>query len=140
MKSRIRRKRKSRGFTLIEVLLVLAILVILASMVGVYFVGAQRGAYEKAAKAQIGMFKQQLDMYRLDVGSYPNATQGLTSLRQAPADLRNPQKWKGPYSEKDIPLDPWDNPYQYELLGADQFRIWSLGPDQQDGTDDDISN
>ena len=139
MLTRIKRRR-SRGFTLIEVLLVLAILVILASMVGVYFVGAPPGADEKASKAQIGMFKQQLDMFRLDVGSYPSGTQGLSALRNRPADLRQPQKWKGPYSEKDIPLDPWDNPYQYELLNADQFHIWSLGPDQQDGNDDDISN
>jgi general secretion pathway protein G len=138
-KPRRRRGRRS-GFTLMEVLLVMAILVILGSMVGFYVVGMKKSADEDAARLQIGMFEQQLDAYRLHVGSYPTANQGLQSLRMAPADLANPAKWRGPYANKDIPTDPWGNPYQYELISADQFRIWSWGADAIDGTEDDISN
>ena len=133
-----RRNRRRTAFTLMEVLLVLAILVILGSMVGFFLVGMQKGAYEDLSKTQMGYFEQQLDAYQLHVGSYPSTAQGLDALRNQPQDLPNPKKWRGPYSKKDIPLDPWGNPYQYELVGGDQYRIWSWGPDRQNGTDDDI--
>jgi general secretion pathway protein G len=136
----LQHRRRRRGFTLMEVLLVLAILVILGSMVGFFIAGMQRGAYEDLARTQIGMFSNQLDVYRLHVGSYPNTNQGLQALRMPPADLTNPQKWRGPYSQKDIPMDPWGNPYQYELVGPEQYRIWSMGPDGVSGTEDDVSN
>jgi general secretion pathway protein G len=140
MKSKNSRRRRRGGFTLMEVLLVLAILVILGSLVGYYFVGMQKRGYSDAAKAQIGMFQQQLDLYHLDIGTYPSTAQGLAALRNPPADLANPAKWRHPYSEKDIPADPWGNPYQYELLSADQYRIWSVGADGQEGTTDDITS
>ena len=140
MKRKLRRRRHSGGFTLMEVLLVLAILVILGSMVGYYMVGAQTKGYSRTAKAQIGNFERMLTGYRLDVGSYPSTSQGLQALRAAPADMANTGKWDGPYAEKDIPADPWGNPYQYELVDADNFRIWSWGPNQQSGDDDDITN
>jgi general secretion pathway protein G len=139
-KSRTRRRRRA-GFTLIEVLLVLAILVILGSMVGVFIAGMQSEAYEDLAKNQINMFEQQLELYRLHVGSYPQSQQGLEALIAAPPELPNPAKWRGPYIQKPmIPLDPWDHPYQYELLGPGQYRIWSWGGDGVDGTDDDVSS
>jgi general secretion pathway protein G len=133
-------QRRRRGFTLMEVLLVLAILVILGSMVGYYFAGMQKRGFSDAAKTQIGMFKGQLNFYHLDISGYPTTTQGLTALRTAPSDLRQPEKWRGPYADNDIPMDPWGNPYQYELLSATEYHIWSFGPDGQSGTDDDISN
>lgn len=133
-------RRRRRGFTLMEVLLVLAILVILGSMVGFFIAGMQKGAYEDLARSQIGMFENQLDTYRLHVGSYPSSNQGLQALFQPPADLKNPNKWRGPYTKKQIPNDPWDNPYQYELVGPEQVRIWSWGADGANGTDDDVSN
>jgi general secretion pathway protein G len=123
-----------------EVLLVLAILVILGSMVGFFIAGMQKGAYEDLARSQIGMFEQQLDAFRLHVGSYPSTNQGLVALRERPADLANPQKWRGPYANKPVPPDPWGNPYQYELIGPEQYRIWSWGADSTNGTDDDVSN
>lgn len=141
-----KRTRRSRGgFTLLEVLLVLAILVILGSMVTIYFAGAQKGAYEKAARSQISMFEQAIDLYQIDVGTYPSASAGLESLRLPPPDLKNPQKWKGPYIKEAIPLDPWDNPYRYEVLdnnamSLNPYRISSSGADGIDGTEDDISN
>ncbi len=132
------RRRRRRGFTLMEVLLVLAILVILMSMVGVFVAGIQTGAYEDLALTQISMFENQLDAYRLHVGRYPDTNQGLEALRSPPPDLQNPNRWRGPYSQKDIPTDPWGNPYQYELIGPEQFRIWSWGADGVPGTEDDV--
>ena len=93
-------RRRRVGFTLMEVLLVLAILVILGSMVGVFFIGTQKTAYEKNALIQMGHFKSQLQLYRMDVGSYPTS---LQALRTPPPDLRNPAKWRGPYAEAEIP-------------------------------------
>jgi general secretion pathway protein G len=121
---------------LIEVLLVLAILVILGGMVGVYFTRIQGNAYIDATKTQISMFEQQLKLYRLDVGTYPSTDQGLNSLFEAPAGIN---RWRGPYSEKAIPVDPWGNPYQYESQG-ENLRIWSFGPDLTNGSDDDVSS
>ncbi len=140
MRETRRRRDRRSGFTLMEVLLVMAILVILGSMVGFQIINMKKGADEDAARLQIGMFEQQMDAYRLHVGSYPTANQGLEALRVRPADIANPKKWRGPYANKDIPTDPWSNPYQYELITADQLRIWSWGPDLTDGSEDDISN
>ena len=136
----ILRRRRRSGFTLMEVLLVLAILVILGSMVGVSIFSIQRGAYEDSARNQISLFEVGLDAYRLSVGTYPTTTQGLQALVAPPADLQNVNKWRGPYLRKDVPLDPWGNQYQYELVNPEQFHIWSWGVDGMSGTADDISN
>lgn len=141
-------RRPSRGgFTLIEVLLVLVILVVLGSLATVYIRGAREKALKDAASAQIDLFKKGLDMYDLDMNGYPTTSQGLQALVEPPSDLRNPDKWTNPYldvSLKDgarmIPPDPWDNPYQYQLVDASTYRIWSFGPDGIDGTEDDITN
>ena len=140
MKMRRKHRARRRGFTLIEVLLVMAILVILGSMVGVYVIGMKKGADEDAVRVQINLFDQQLSIYRLHVGSYPTSNQGMQALRTQPADLSNPNKWRGPYANKDIPNDPWGNPYQYELINNEQFHMWSWGADGINGSDDDISN
>lgn len=138
------RKRTRRGgLTLIEVLLVLMILVILASLAVVAIGPMQRGAYIRAAKAQIDIFKTPLQAYRLDLAAYPTTSQGLEALRASPADLANPTKWQGPYLDREVPLDPWGNPYRYEYPGKyliDEPDIWSYGPDGIDGTEDDIGN
>jgi general secretion pathway protein G len=124
-----------------EVLLVLAILVILGSLVVISIGRTKAGADEDAARIQIGAFKIPLNSYRLHVGSYPTTTQGLQALCEPPADLRNPAKWRGPYlDDEKLPLDPWDNPYQYELLNAEVYRISSWGADGVSGTADDVSN
>ena len=135
-------RRRRRGFTLMEVLLVLVILVALGSMVGVFIRGAQKKAAIDTARAQIGSLAQAVEAYQLDLKNYPTTQQGLAALNEAPGDLPNPEKWGpgGPYVKKKIPLDPWDKPYQYELIDPDTYRIWSLGPDGQDGTDDDIDS
>ncbi len=137
------RRRNRAGFTLMEVLLVLVILVIIGSFVGVAIGRAQGQANVNAAKAQIQALEQPLEMFRLNINSYPTSSQGLTGLESAPGDLANAAKWQGPYLDKPIPLDPWDNPYQYMSPGSrnpDSFDIWSFGPDGVDSTADDIGN
>jgi general secretion pathway protein G len=129
------RRRRRNAFTLVEVLLVLAILVILGAMVGVGVVQVQRTANKRAAQAQIGMLKETVDLYHVDIGHFPES---LDDLRQQPANLRNPDKWH-PFLESDLPDDPWGNPYQYEA-NSDEFRIWSYGPDGTEGGNDDISS
>jgi len=138
---RRRRRRVSRqGFTLLEVLLVLAILVVLGSTVGVFYARTQTNAYKKTATLQINELEVVLDQYRMDVGTYPQTQQGTAALMAAPPELPDPSRWAGPYTRKEIPADPWGNPYQYSLESADIFRIWSFGPDGQDATGDEVSN
>jgi general secretion pathway protein G len=120
-----------------EVLLVLVILVILGSMAGIFIRGAQKKARADAARAQIGLFENAIKMFEMHVQSYPATTQGLEALVQPVADIPG---WAGPYLDKQVPLDPWNNPYQYELANPDLYRVWSFGPDGVDGTDDDISS
>jgi len=134
---------RRRGLTLIEVMLVLAILVIIASLAVVAFGPMRRSAYMKAAEAQVKAFKTPLQMYCQDIGDYPTTAQGLQALRTMPSDLPSPRKWVGPYLDSEVPLDPWDNSYRYEYPGKNQLDfpdIWSFGHDRKDGTEDDIGN
>ena len=120
--------RRPRGFTLMEILLVLAILVVLGAMVGVGYSRVQVNAMKSAAKTQIGLLEDATKLYTLDVGSPPSS---LDALITPPSDLANPNKWQGPYLEKTtLPQDPWNSPYQYEVTDAanGKFRIWSAGP------------
>jgi general secretion pathway protein G len=139
---RFSRKRRG-GFTLIEVLLVLVILVVLASLAMVAYGPIERKMKVDAAKGQIGLFKTPLQMYQLSIGAYPATAQGLDALRTAPGDLPNPAKWDGPYLDSPVPLDSWEQPYQYVSPGTrnpDGYDVWSSGPDGQSGTEDDIGN
>ena len=137
------RRPRRRGFTLVEVLLVLVILMIIASLVVAAYGPIQRQAYINATRTQIKAFKTPLQTYRLNLNDYPSTQQGLEALREPPADLPNVDKWVGTYLESPVPLDPWDNPYQYEYPGkyeVDVPDIWSFGPDGMDGTDDDVAS
>jgi general secretion pathway protein G len=123
-----RRPRRRNAFTLMEILLVLAILVVLGAMVGVGYSRVQVNAMKSAARTQIGLLEDATKLYILDVGSPPSS---LDALLAAPSDLANPAKWQGPYLEKTtLPVDPWNNPYQYEVTDPTngKFRIWSSGP------------
>ena len=122
--------RRRRGFTLIEVLLVLVILVILAATAVPLYSSYQKQANKNAAKSQIGMMETALDGYQLNVGDYPVTLDGLLA---PPADLPNPAKWEGPYLKGNaIPLDPWGNQYQYKAPGDHNqttYDLWTVSPD-----------
>lgn len=124
---------KNRGFTMIELLVVLVILGLLAGLVGPQFFGKVDSSKVKTAETQVKMLKMALQTYRLDVGQYPPSLEGL---RTAPANVK--QFWDGPYLEEEVPLDPWNNSYIYEINTATDhgFLLYSLGADGQEGGED----
>ena len=124
--------RGARGFTLLELLVVIVIIGLLAAYVGPkYF--AQLGKSEvTVAKAQIEAFEKSLDTYRLDVGRYPTTEEGLAALLVAPPAAGT--RWNGPYLKKAVPLDPWGHAYQYRAPGSKgEYDIVSMGKDGQSG-------
>jgi len=125
-------RRRSLGFTLLELLVVMVIIGLLASYVGPRLF-AQIGKSEvKAARAQIDSLEKALDQYRLDAGKYPTTEQGLAALMVAPSGV---SRWSGPYLKKAVPMDPWGNPYVYHLPGehGGEFDLLSYGKDGQAG-------
>lgn len=131
----MRKKKRphfSQGFTLIELLVVLAIIGLLAGLVGPQVIKHLGESKSKAARLQIEELASALDMYRLDVGRYPTADEGLTALIEAPSTART---WNGPYlRKKKIPVDPWNNPYQYNSPGQHgKFDLFTLGADNSEG-------
>jgi len=133
-----RSPNRRRGFTLVEVLQVLMILVFMASLAVMAYGPIQRQWKVSGAKTQIGALKSAIELYQLSVGSFPTT---LNDLRQQPSGLANPTKWTGPYLDNDVPLDPWDHPYQYACPGThhpESYDVWSLGP--QDGVQGEVGN
>ena len=121
-----------RGFTLLELLVVMVIIGLLAGFVAPrYF--AQVGKSEvKAARAQIDALDKALEQYRIDVGHLPTSAQGLVALNTQP---QGEQNWAGPYLKKELPLDPWGNPYNYVEPGThnNDFDLFSFGKDGREG-------
>lgn len=136
-----RRPGRQLGFTLLELLVVVAIIGLLAAYVGPRYFSQLGKSEMTVAKAQIEAFDKALDQYRLDMGRYPTTEQGLAVLVTKPAADK---KWNGPYLSKDIPADPWGNPYRYRNPGPKgEYEILSYGKDGlPGGTGDatDISN
>jgi len=129
--------RHRRGFTLVEMLLVLVILAVLAAIVIPKMSGRSQQAKVTAASTQINGFETALDMFEADTGFYPKS---LDALVNEPSGTQN---WKGPYLKQGIPLDPWGNPYLYSYPGKNNARGYDLqavGPDGRPGGDDDIMN
>ncbi len=131
--------KRVHGFTLVEILLVVAIIGTLAALVIPRIAGTSEHAKEVAAAADIhGGIKTALDHYEIDNGSYPRS---LNDLLQQPADAKN---WHGPYLDgNQLPVDPWSNPYIYYFPGKHNqtgYDLLSMGLDGKEGTDDDIGN
>jgi general secretion pathway protein G len=136
MSKRRSSRRQRAGFTLMELLLVLAILVVLGSMVVVAYTNIMADTDRQAAKVQIEMLEEAVKVYQIQLKRLPPS---LDALRTPPSDLPNPARWKGPYLDEEIPLDPWGQPYNYAVDGR-EFRIWSVGADGAEGTEDDVDN
>jgi len=130
-----RDRTREKGFTLIEILIVMVILGLLAALVGPRMFGQERKARQRTAKMQITDLEVALDIYRLEVGRYPATEEGLQALRENPGEL---ERWDGPYLKKGVPPDPWGNPYVYESPGEHgDYDIISLGADGSPGGEGD---
>lgn len=129
------------GFTLMELLVVLAILGLLMSLVGPQVLNQLGGAKSKTAGIQIKDLEQALEMYKLDVGRFPSTAQGLDALVNKPADAAG---WNGPYLKADVPLDPWNQEYHYKYPGEkgelDIFSYGANGAPGGEGEDADVGN
>jgi len=133
--------RSQGGFTLMELLVVLAILGLLMSLVGPQVLNQLGGAKTKTAALQISDLEQALEMYKLDVGRFPNSDQGLEALVNKPSGVKG---WNGPYLKKGVPTDPWDQAYHYKYPGdRTEFDLFSYGQDGGaggEGEDADVNN
>jgi general secretion pathway protein G len=125
--------RAELGFTLIEVLLVVAILGILATVVVVNFSGHGERARIKATRASIAAICTAVDMYEVDTGRYPQSMQNLVTSSGEP-------NWNGPYLKGGIPTDTWGTAFQYTAQGEKGYLVSSAGPDLQFGTADDVTS
>jgi len=124
-------RQRQRGFTLIEILIVVIIIGLLAGLVGPKLFKQVGGAKQKTAKAQIALFGTALDAFRLDVGRYPTTEEGLKALREKPSGA---ETWQGPYLPKEIPVDPWGRAYVYKSPGEQgEYEIVSHGLDGAEG-------
>jgi general secretion pathway protein G len=126
-----KQKRNISGFTLIELLIVMVIISLLAALVAPRFFGQEKKAKQRGAKGQIALLESAVDTYRLDIGRYPTSEQGLKALRERPDGI---DKWDGPYLRKELPLDPWGNPFVYESPSEHgEYAIISYGADGKPG-------
>lgn len=132
---------KPRGFTLLELLVVMVIIGLLAGYVAPRYFAEVGKSEVKVARSQIDAFEKALESYRLDTGRLPTTEQGLEALMTQPSGVT---KWRGPYLKKSVPPDPWGKPYQYKQPGEHgDFDIVSFGRDGKpggQGDDADIVN
>ncbi len=137
--------RLAAGFTLIEMLVVLVIIGLLAGLVGPKLFGKVDSSRVQTAQTQVKMLKGALESMRLDIGRYPTTEEGLALLNTLPKDDKIRGRWRGPYLEDDVPLDPWGMPYQYSVPGLppQPFALYSFGADGKrggEGMDADVGN
>jgi general secretion pathway protein G len=130
-----------KGFTLVELLVVLVIIGLLAALVGPKLFPKLGKGKQAAAKAQIELLEQAMDQFRLDVGQYPTTQEGLNALVANPGGS---ERWEGPYLKKGLPNDPWGKPYQYQCPGThSEYDLFSYGRDGSpggEGEDKDVNS
>ncbi len=135
------KRSRASGFTLMELLVVLAILGLLMSLVGPTVLRQLGGAKSDTAGVQIKQLEQSLEMYMLDVGRFPSTNEGLQALVSKPSGATG---WNGPYLKGEVPMDPWGRPYNYKFPGQrGEVDIFSYGQNGQpggEGEDTDIGN
>ena len=134
----------SSGFTFIEIMVVVVIIGILATLVGTAVIGRIDEANIAKAKSDIASLQGALQLYKLDNGNYPTTEEGIEALVKAPASTETSKNWKeGGYLEGGkVPLDSWKKPYQYLSPGINNpnYDLWSCGKDGESGTEDDIES
>ena len=128
-------RRSDAGYTLTELLVVMFILVLLIGLVGPRVIGYLGGAKTDTARIQLGNIEASLDLYLIDVGKYPDQSQGLDALVAKPDGVVG---WNGPYLKKKSGIvDPWDQEYHYKAPGDHGvYDLWSLGADNEEGGED----
>ena len=128
--------RNHRGFTLVEILVVIVIIAVIATLVApnvFRHVGRARGT---TARAQIEMLAGAVEAYRMDNDLFPTTEQGLAALRAVPSTDPRPRDWRGPYLRRGVPVDPWGRPYLYRspgVINPDEYDLVSLGRDGREG-------
>lgn len=135
-----KQKKNNKGFTLVEIMIVLALVVMLGSFAGVKLIDQFKRAKVDATKVQIASFKQVLDAYFLAHNNYPDTNQGLEALISKPTTGKIPENYPdgGYLGKKTVPKDPFGGEYHYECEDGQNYNITSDGPDQKPGTADDI--
>ena len=138
-------KKDNRAFTLLEIIVMVGILALLATLLITKTEGIFGNSQKTIAKIFVqDSLKTSLERYRMDLGSFPSTSEGLAVLMSAPANAAG--NWRGPYADTPggkPPLDPWGEPYQYRSPGThnkSSYDLFSKGPDKTEGTDDDIGN
>lgn len=129
------RPRRAAGFTLVELMVVVVIIGLLATVVAINVMPSQDRAMAEKARADIAVLEQAVETYRLDNLGYPSTEQGLAALRQAPGGLARPERYRtGGYIRR-LPDDPWGNAYQYRRPGRDglPFEVFSFAADGAEG-------
>ncbi|PKM08037.1 MAG: type II secretion system protein GspG [Gammaproteobacteria bacterium HGW-Gammaproteobacteria-4] len=133
--SRASLPRRQAGFTLLEMIVVLVIIGLIMGLVGPRLFAQADKAKVQTAQTQIKMLRGALQTMRLDVSRFPTEQEGLAMLMRPPADERVARAWAGPYLEDGVPIDPWNNPYQYAPIpsGDQAITLYSLGADGKPG-------